>query len=313
MSKVPCGGFELGDSLVINDGKLDLAPGAGGGLPTGGAPYQQLVTDGDGNAKWEDRLCYYSDEWADLTIDENSIDITWLVLPPVGETVTVKINGVESVETVKRGFIDTIEYFYIGTADYSTIASGGDGWAILYFPDGSQSAIGYAKPQTVVSIKHDLVKRIDSKYLPEPIVLTFVNDIEITSNMSREDMLNAVKNGAQVILKDRSSNHYLLPYDRGDNFIGVVPYAFKSDGSIGSLSFYKISREGNSDKFRRKTTKVTSLPNVITLDNDKFLRVINGSWTASDLIVPSSTVGSTKHFKINVDDSGAITATEVTT
>lgn len=32
MSKniVPCGGFELGDSLVINDGKLDLAPGAGG-------------------------------------------------------------------------------------------------------------------------------------------------------------------------------------------------------------------------------------------------------------------------------------------
>ena len=36
MSKnvVPCGGFELGDSLVINDGKLDLAEGAGGGLPT---------------------------------------------------------------------------------------------------------------------------------------------------------------------------------------------------------------------------------------------------------------------------------------
>ena len=30
MSKVPCGGFELDDSLVINDGKLGLAPGAGG-------------------------------------------------------------------------------------------------------------------------------------------------------------------------------------------------------------------------------------------------------------------------------------------
>ena len=55
MSKVPCGGFELGDSLVVNDGKLDLAPGVGGGLPTGGAPYQQLVTDGSGEAKWEDK------------------------------------------------------------------------------------------------------------------------------------------------------------------------------------------------------------------------------------------------------------------
>ena len=32
MSKnvVPCGGFELGDSLEIKDGKLDLADGAGG-------------------------------------------------------------------------------------------------------------------------------------------------------------------------------------------------------------------------------------------------------------------------------------------
>lgn len=28
------------------------------GLPTGGTPYQQLVTDGNGNTKWEDRLAY---------------------------------------------------------------------------------------------------------------------------------------------------------------------------------------------------------------------------------------------------------------
>ena len=28
------------------------------GLPSGGAPYQQLVTDGDGNAKWQDMLAY---------------------------------------------------------------------------------------------------------------------------------------------------------------------------------------------------------------------------------------------------------------
>ena len=31
MSKIPCGGFELDDSLVVNDGKLGLAPGIGGG------------------------------------------------------------------------------------------------------------------------------------------------------------------------------------------------------------------------------------------------------------------------------------------
>lgn len=32
--------------------------GGGGGLPSGGTPYQQLVTDGNGNTKWEDRLAY---------------------------------------------------------------------------------------------------------------------------------------------------------------------------------------------------------------------------------------------------------------
>ena len=30
----------------------------GGSLPTGGEPYKQLVTDGEGNAVWEDRLAY---------------------------------------------------------------------------------------------------------------------------------------------------------------------------------------------------------------------------------------------------------------
>lgn len=35
-----------------------LPEGAGGGLPTGGEPYKQLVTDGKGNAVWEDRPCY---------------------------------------------------------------------------------------------------------------------------------------------------------------------------------------------------------------------------------------------------------------
>ena len=30
MSKVPCGGFELDESLALNNGKLGLAPGAGG-------------------------------------------------------------------------------------------------------------------------------------------------------------------------------------------------------------------------------------------------------------------------------------------
>lgn len=51
MNKVPCGGFELGESLIMKDNKLDLAEGAGS-LPTGGAPYDQLCIGNDGLAKW---------------------------------------------------------------------------------------------------------------------------------------------------------------------------------------------------------------------------------------------------------------------
>ena len=49
-NKIPCGGFYLDDMLNVNDsGELSIK---------GGTPYQQLVTDGSGNTKWEDRLAY---------------------------------------------------------------------------------------------------------------------------------------------------------------------------------------------------------------------------------------------------------------
>ena len=54
MSKVPCGGFKLDENFLgMNENdELSLAGGSEG------KAYQQLVTDGDGNVKWEDRLAY---------------------------------------------------------------------------------------------------------------------------------------------------------------------------------------------------------------------------------------------------------------
>lgn len=54
---------EAGEStyaVVEENGVPKRIPGKkiGGGLPSGGAPYQQLVTDGEGVAKWEDRPFY---------------------------------------------------------------------------------------------------------------------------------------------------------------------------------------------------------------------------------------------------------------
>lgn len=48
-------------------------------------------------------------------------------------------------------------------------------------------------------------------------------------------------------------------------------------------------------------------------DDNKFVQVINGRYQLSDtIIIPSSTSGSTKKFKITVDDSGNLSTTQVT-
>lgn len=54
MSKIPCGGFGLDENFLgINEnGELSLTSGSEG------EAYKQLVTDGEGKAKWEDRLAY---------------------------------------------------------------------------------------------------------------------------------------------------------------------------------------------------------------------------------------------------------------
>ena len=57
-----------------------------------------------------------------------------------------------------------------------------------------------------------------------------------------------------------------------------------------------------------------NLPTVTASDKGKFLRVSeSGVWTAEEgMIINSSTPDSTKKFKITVDDTGTISATEVT-
>ena len=55
MSKVPCGGFKLDNNFLDMNENDELSLVGGGGK---GKAYQQLVTDGEGNVKWEDRLAY---------------------------------------------------------------------------------------------------------------------------------------------------------------------------------------------------------------------------------------------------------------
>lgn len=55
MIKVPCGGFKLDNNFLGMNENDELSLTGGGGE---GKAYQYVVTDGNGNTKWEDRLAY---------------------------------------------------------------------------------------------------------------------------------------------------------------------------------------------------------------------------------------------------------------
>ena len=72
--------------------------------PTNGSANKQLVTDGEGNTKWEDRICYTTDPVETVLLEEQTVTITgedeefyealegYLLLEE-GKTYTVNFNG----------------------------------------------------------------------------------------------------------------------------------------------------------------------------------------------------------------------------
>lgn len=68
--KVPCGGFGLDENFLgMNEnGELSLVGGA-----SEDKAYKQLVTDGSGEAKWEDRLAYETDPVPTVVFPEQTM------------------------------------------------------------------------------------------------------------------------------------------------------------------------------------------------------------------------------------------------
>ena len=135
---------------------------------TNGAANQQLVTDGDGNVRWEDRLAYEYTGWKDFALNYTTagIEITGFTMPLVGDTVTVKVDGVESVETVTLLKVDDYRYIrYIGKSPLA-ITQGAPGWSIAWRSEDEQ-VFGIAKVPTTVSLPVTEQHKIDPKYIKD--------------------------------------------------------------------------------------------------------------------------------------------------
>ena len=258
MSKVPCGGFKL-DNNFLGMNENDELSLTGGGE---GKAYQYLVTDGDGNTKWEDRLAYEYTEWKDFTLSSSShSDFTGFTMPPVGDTVTVKVDGVESVETVKSGEIRGGTYSYIGSVDLISLMSGNNGWIIADIP--GEGIMAGANPETNISLLVTNQHKIDEKYIPQdknfvrPLTYYTMHTAQIYKTYYNESGDYIITYKCSNIIMPKNETVFI--YDRGDMGIGQFGNKRVYSFVVDVYSFYNNTMHYKQQIYGTDKTEIAEL------------------------------------------------------
>ena len=251
---------------------------------------------------------------------ESIIDLSLLAN---GSFVTVNIDGTEYNATLEEGgeyMLGTGAtncYYHIGNSgginisSKTTFTSGypffvvidEDGTCMVLF-DGESAGAAHT-----FGVYAGEIKQIDPKYIPDTTV-----KVNITANEDGTSSADKTFNEVKTLIDSGVDVKCIV------NNMMVFDYAFNEGGEAYGFEFNSVANNVVCIVVFTRNGLVTKqgpfdafvLPEVSASDNNKFLSVVNGAWQASsNLIVPSSTSGSSKKFKITVDDSGAITATEV--
>lgn len=110
----------------------------------------------------KNRTHYEESTHVDYVLNMSFTEIVGLSMPEVGETMTVKINGVESAETVKENSTAGMSYKYIGNIDIDSLLNGGTGWCVLVVQG---KALGLANPDTTIAVENIVVHKINDKFI----------------------------------------------------------------------------------------------------------------------------------------------------
>lgn len=239
--------------------------GCGSGLPTGGAAYQQIVTDGEGNAKWEDRLCYAT-ERAKVDLSGSGTDWFYKVSDaiPTGDlsvgafatvwsstegkkTVNIynPVDGIYFADTVLVVLNDNIEAEGIVFPERGTYFSWIDRWTYT-----SGFALGEVNtPKITWDGNLEIIKKLDEKYLQIHTVV-FMEDANgnVTCNISYNDLrylvefevpivANFVSPGnycatVQAFKLDSAGVRFLFTALDVNNVQRTYKYLYNSDGTI---------------------------------------------------------------------------------
>ena len=194
-----------------------------------------------------------------------------------------------------------------------------------------------------ISVKRteEIVTPIDDKYLPDTVAPK--SEVEAT-----QEVLDSVFSSVATFTFDKQTsgrdtfkfnafNYYKISdfnpasedvisfkgtSESGDELSGIIT----GNNCVGYGPFIIVASAGDCSlpvtetATMRFTAPSAGLYAMYEVDNTNFtagtgeftLRASTGSFSITDLLLKSSTAGSTKKFKITVDDSGTISATEVT-
>ena len=319
---------------------------------TNGASYQQLVTDGDGNTKWEDRLAYETDPVLTEIVPEQNVSfelsdgIGSALWPPIfnaveGSTYIIKFDGADYTCTCIRfggengslvlGNLSIINPSVNNTKE-PFIMYYNVNWGILSSDSASEHTIS-------ICGWNQTIQKIDEKFLPVASDNNYgvVKKSEIVTpyvfsgfRVPHDEMVEAVIAFSEGRASIRWNINEVI-YANYDSSADTVRMRFASEpyttrtfenqngvyvDTLAKLSYNEVNctnlRLNNKDIYSVISMDGTSLQDKtisfdaqhVELNNQEILN-------KKELYLYSSTSGSSKKFKITVDDSGAIAATEV--
>ena len=128
-------------------------------------------------------------------------------------------------------------------------------------------------------------------------VIVYANDLWVAGSDSDKGLYYSTDGKTWTQSNVTSLSIYTVVYANGLWVAGYFDYSNVVYGSSQTL-YYSTSKYALTDTVDAQLAEVKQ-----SIDEIK----------SADVILPSSTAGSTKKFKITVDDAGVISATEVTT
>ena len=227
---------------------------AGVGVPDGGTA-GQLLSKTESGTEWIDppqsgvqsdwnqndntaadyvknRTHYEESVYVDYVFNTVGTLIPGFSMAEAGETVAVKINGVESSETVKEAESSMLgkSYKYIGNTDIDSLFNGGTGWCAMYVLEG---AVGFANPDTTITAETLVVHKINDKFINfDGFVRTFDYHFE------NPTIYKSLYNDDGGICSLYTCNNFILPKSNSQLFGFMSETGFSKVGSTGAQSCF---------------------------------------------------------------------------